>query len=133
MVSKIRPYREIGISTFEKKFLNCVAPWILDYCSEVLGLQNFDSIKTASFVLTWAFTDSQLYQRYMGNKIDVTSHIEWLFESMNLLHIDDNSLSYDVPEFENKLFLFYENEWLRKINQLPKLQLYKSIKTREKL
>lgn len=56
MVSKIRPYREIGISTFEKKFLNCVVPWILDYCSEVLGLQNFDSIKTASFVLTWAFT-----------------------------------------------------------------------------
>lgn len=57
MVSKIRPYREIGIgiSTFEKKFLNWVAP-ILDYCSEVLGLQNFDSIETASFVLTWAFT-----------------------------------------------------------------------------
>lgn len=52
---------------------------------------------------------------------------------MNLLHIDDNSLPFDVPEFENKLFLSYENEWLRKINQLPKLQLYKSIKTREKL
>lgn len=53
-------YREkgLGISTFEKKkILNCVAP-ILDYCSEVLGLQNFDSIETASFVLTWAFTEA---------------------------------------------------------------------------
>ena len=44
MISKIRPYKEIGISTFEKLFLNCVAP-VLDYCSEVWGLQNYHSIE----------------------------------------------------------------------------------------
>lgn len=48
---------------------------------------------------------------------------------MNLLHIYDNLSVCDVNEFENKLFLSNENEWLGKINQLPKLRLYKSIKT----
>ena len=44
MISKIRPYKDIGISTFEKMFLNCVAP-VLDYCSEVWGLRNYHSIE----------------------------------------------------------------------------------------
>ena len=41
--SKNRYYKEIGISTLKKLFLNCVAP-VLDYCSEIWGLRNYHCI-----------------------------------------------------------------------------------------
>ena len=34
----------------------------------------------------------------------------------------------DVDEFENKLLCNVENEWMLRLNQLPKLRLYKNIK-----
>ena len=43
MLSKNRYYKEIGISTFKKLFLNCVAP-VLDYWSEILDLRNYHCI-----------------------------------------------------------------------------------------
>ena len=44
MVSEIRSYKEIGISTFKNLFLNCV-DLVLDYCSEVWGLRNYHCIE----------------------------------------------------------------------------------------
>ena len=46
---------------------------------------------------------------------------------MNVIHI----LLCDVDEFENKLLSYFENDWVLKLNKLPKLRLYKIIKQNE--
>ena len=57
-----------------------------------------------------------------------TSQIKSLFESVNAIHIYNQLLLCDVDEFENKLLCNVENELVLKLNQLPKLRLYKNIK-----
>ena len=172
MISKIHSYKDIGISTFEKLFLNCVAP-VLDYCSEVWGLRNYHCIEmvqnralryylgvhrfTPLHALHGEFGWKLPYHRHNINAIrywnrlvimdddritkqvfnwdfcqcnnhNWSSQIKLLFDSLDFEHIYRDLLVCDITEFENRLLIKFENGWLEKIKELPKLRLYKEIK-----
>ena len=47
---------------------------------------------------------------------------------MNAIHIYNQLLLCDVDKFENKLLRNFENDWVLKLNHLPKLRLCTKIK-----
>ena len=62
------------------------------------------------------------YESVQHNYLDFTNQIViWVFKSYWLLLCD-------IRVLENKLFYNYENEWLEKVDRLPKLRLYRNIK-----
>jgi hypothetical protein len=62
------------------------------------------------------------------NTSNWTLQIKSLYKSLNLEKIYNTLPLYDIGVLENKLLYNYENEWLEKVNRLPKLPLYRNIK-----
>ena len=57
-----------------------------------------------------------------------SSYITSLCDFVNVVNINNQLLVCNINEFENKILCNFEHDWSTKINQFPKLRVYKEIK-----